>query len=174
MLGLPANYSKDKRYRKTYLAQGPRGVVEMTASDDDIGRMISKTFNRHLAALSNIWDFAKSGEMISPDAPSIFERLHIPIKKGKKSPVQSFEERPIWSNKFMRAMFASNLFYGCEARNRWRKGDLVFRDERYWGVLMGRIRGCVAKNSSSLRSDTSDIMKPSTFGILIFSPMSFV
>lgn len=142
LLGLPANYSKDRRYRKTYLAKGPRGVVEMTAGDDDIERMTSKTFNRHLAAVSTFWDFAKLGAMIAPDAPSIFSGLHIPIKKGRKSPIQSFEERPIWSKKLMRAMFASNLFYGCEARNKWRhKGDLVFRDERYWGVLMGPHQG---------------------------------
>lgn len=125
---LPGNYGKAARYR----GMTGEAIVRATA-DEDIERLQPRTVQRHVNALSTLWDAAiEAGEA----KDNIFARFRFPIQK------KAHEQRSMWSEDKLQKLFSSPVWTGCKsAARRSRPGEMIIRDERYWAPLIGLFSG---------------------------------
>ncbi len=138
LLALPANYDKSREWREIRHKNGVRGLIEHCKGKPNIDRVKPQTFNRHLAALSGIWPWAQANEVITKGLPSIFEGLHINLKRVRGRQHKARDERPAWNHEELVTVLNAPLFFGTQSRRSWKKtGPHVLRDERYWGILIG-------------------------------------
>ncbi|GJD43266.1 hypothetical protein AFCDBAGC_1118 [Methylobacterium cerastii] len=138
LLALPANYDKNIEWRDIQRTRGIRGLTEHCSGKPGIDRLKPQTFNRHLAALSGIWPWAQTNEVVAKGLPSIFEGLHINLKRTRAKLHRARDERPMWDQAELVAVLSAPLFTGVRSRRSWKRtGPNVLRDERYWGVLIG-------------------------------------
>ncbi|MCJ2113431.1 tyrosine-type recombinase/integrase [Methylobacterium sp. E-025] len=138
LLALPANYDKNTEWRDIQRRCGIRGLIDHCSGKPGIDRLKPQTFNRHLAALSGIWPWAQTNEVVAKGLPSIFEGLHINLKRARGKLHRARDERPMWDQTELAAVLNAPLFTGVRSRRSWKRpGPNVLRDERYWGVLIG-------------------------------------
>ncbi|TXN75942.1 DUF6538 domain-containing protein [Methylobacterium sp. WL8] len=138
LLALPANYDKNIEWRDIQRTRGIRGLTEHCSGKPGIDRLKPQTFNRHLAALSGIWPWPQTNEVVAKGLPSIFEGLHINLKRTRAKLHRARDERPMWDQAELVAVLSAPLFTGVRSRRSWKRtGPNVLRDERYWGVLIG-------------------------------------
>lgn len=142
LLALPANYDKNREWREIRRQHGIRGLIEYSRNRSDVSRIKPQTFNRHLAALSGIWRWAQSNEVVAKGVPSIFDDLHINLKRVRGRHHKARDERPAWNHEELAAVLNADLFFGIRSRRSWKKpGPYLLRDERYWGILIGSHSG---------------------------------
>jgi integrase len=173
LLKLPSKYDKTAAWRDLYLREGPLALIAHVGDDLGIPRLQPQTFNRHLAALSGIWNWAAGNEVIEKGLASIFEGLHINLRKAKAKSKrrQSRDDRPMWETDELSAIFQAPLFLGARSRRSWKKpGSQVFRDERYWGVLIGCHSGMRRQEIFQLR--VRHVVRDKDTGIWYFDLMS--
>lgn len=138
VLRMPAKYDKDKVWRAIYLKQGARALVAQVGDDATIPRITKKTFNRHLSALSGLWPWAEREKLVPFGEPSIFKGLHINLRRSRGPHHRDRDDRPMWDLEELASILRSPLFRGMVGRAEWSTpGPYVFRDERYWGILVG-------------------------------------
>ncbi|TFZ55592.1 hypothetical protein E4V01_21970 [Methylorubrum sp. Q1] len=142
LLSLPANYDKNTEWRKIRQRAGIRGLIEHCSGRSDVDLLKPQTFNRHLAALSGLWPWAQSNEVVAKGLPSIFEGLHINLRRARGRHHRARDERPMWNHAELVAVFNAHLFTGVRSRRGWKTpGPYVLCDERYWGILIGSHSG---------------------------------
>jgi integrase len=125
---LPANYGKAAQYR----GMTAEAIVSATM-EVDIDRLQPRTIQRHINALSTLWEAAvEAGEADS----NIFAGFKFPNNK------KAHEQRAMWSEDQLQKLFDSPLWTGCQsASRRSRPGTIVIRDERYWLPLVALFSG---------------------------------
>jgi len=142
LIGLPANYGKAPEYRG-------RSAQDITAATSamDLGRLAPRTVQRHLAALSSLWDSAKERGEVSEN---IFSGLKLP--KGKKAS----EQRQMWSQDKLVQLFRTPIWRGCHSKDRRSKpGSIIIRDEKFWLPLIAVFSGLRQEEICQLISRTS-------------------
>jgi integrase len=168
LLSLPANYDKCIEWRDIRRQDGICGLVEHCKGKAGIDRVKPQTFNRHLAALSGIWPWAQTNEVIAKGSPSIFEGLHVNLKHTRSRHHKARDERPMWDQAELMAVLNAPLFTGLRSRRSWKKaGPNVLRDERYWGVLVGCHSGMRRGEIFQLR--VRHVVRDSSTGIWYFN-----
>lgn len=137
VLGLPRYYDRAAAYSAMYRDGDLAGIVA-AAKAADAPTLQSKTYNRHYSALNPMWAFAVTHEALPEGAKSIFDKNFIKQPKKKDGGIQEFEKRPMWPDVWLKTILAAPLFHGCYSRVFSRiPGPCVYRDERYWGILLG-------------------------------------
>ncbi len=138
LLALPANYDKSTEWRTIQRRSGIRGLIDHCKGKPGIDRLKPQTFNRHLAALAGIWPWAQANEVVARGLPSIFDGLHVNLRRTRGRHHQARDERPMWDHAELAAVLSAPLFTGIRSRRSWKAvGPYVPRDERYWGILIG-------------------------------------
>lgn len=127
--GLPALYSKDRRWRDLTLqetVQASQGV--------DVDRLTMKTVARHFSALGRLFDYLKRrGQYTSENPAQGFEY-------GKKG--RAKRKRDMWEKEPLEKLFASPVWTGCRsAGRRTSPGSLIIKDDKYWLPLLGIYHG---------------------------------
>jgi integrase len=125
---LPANYGKSVRFR----GMGIAAIAEATANES-CARLSSRTIQRHISALSSLWEAAIEGGEASINIFSGFK-----FANAKKAS----EQRAMWSEDKLTKLFASPIWTGCHSiARRSKPGSLVIRDERFWLPLIAVYSG---------------------------------
>lgn len=170
LLSLPANYDKNTEWRKIRQRVGIRGLIEHCSGRSDVDLLKPQTFNRHLAALSGLWPWAQSNEVVAKGLPSIFEGLHINLRRARGRHHRARDERPMWNHAELVAVFNAPLFIGLRSRRGWKTpGPYVLRDERYWGILIGSHSGMRRGEIFQLR--VKHVVQDTETGIWYFNLM---
>lgn len=142
-LGLPYDYYHSSAWKKTYETRGIKEVFERSRSVE-CERTTPKTWNKHLSRISELYKWAsKQGEALPADAKSPCEGffISIPKKRRGRRGLTSEARRP-YTNEEIAALLNTPTFLGSRSYTRWKfPGELVFRDHRYWLVLIGLLHG---------------------------------
>jgi integrase len=125
---LPANYGKAARYRSMTAEE----IVAASAGKGD-QRLTPRTIQRHLSAMSALWDDAvEQGETAS----NIFRGFRLPSSKRPQ------DQRAMWSSDRLAQLFGSPIWRGCHSADRRTKpGTEVIRDHRFWLPLIAVFSG---------------------------------
>lgn len=124
---LPANYGKAAKYKGMIATD----IAASAAPSEN--RLSPRTIQRHLSAMSALWDDAvEQGE-----APSnIFKGFKLPSSKRPQ------EQRAMWSSDKLAQLFASPIWGGCHSADRRTKpGKEIIRDHRFWLPLIAVFSG---------------------------------
>lgn len=138
--GLPALYSKDKRWRGLPLAE----IVE-AAKDDPAPRLTMKTIARHFSAMGGFFTYAKRHGLIEGDNPA--HGFEFP-RKGRAN-----SRRKMWEGEKLETLFRSPVWTGCHPVFRTQPGGQVIRDEKYWLPLLGLYHGNRLEEFAQLRGE---------------------
>ncbi|MBU3888576.1 site-specific integrase [Methylosinus sp. KRF6] len=142
-LGLPHDYYHSSKWKGTYKTKGVRAVFEL-AMAVECERTTPKTWNKHLSRISELYKWAKKqGEALPAEAKSPCDGLfiHIPKKRRGRRGLTSDARRPYTKDEIQKFL-NSPTFLGSRSQHRWKlPGELVFRDHRYWLVLIGLLHG---------------------------------
>ena len=128
LVELPKNYGKAAEFRHLPIAE----VVKRTKSVST-RRLSPRTVQRHLSALSCLWDEAvEAGEAVA----QIFGGFKLPVSKRAK------DQRAMWTSEQLQQLFATPIWQGCASPSRRSKaGDLIIRDEKFWLPLIALYTG---------------------------------
>ncbi|MBC9032692.1 site-specific integrase [Sphingomonas sp. JC676] len=125
---LPADYGKAAKYRGLVATD----IATMT-SDLQVARLSPRTAQRHINALSTLWESAiEAGHAQT----NIFAGFKFASAK------RAHEQRAMWTEDQLNALFSSPVWSGCKSELRRSKpGAMVIRDERYWLPLIAVFSG---------------------------------
>ncbi len=125
---LPADYGKAAKYREMATAK----IVE-TTKDQDLPRLSPRTVQRHIAALSTLWESViESGQI----GTNIFAGFKFAATK------KANEQREMWPEDKLNALFATPVWAGCQSADRRSKpGNQVIKDEKFWLPLIAVFSG---------------------------------
>jgi integrase len=148
---LPANYGKAAEFRHL-----PAAEVVAATTGRDVDRLTPRTVQRHLAALSSLWERAvEAGEL----KENLFSNLKLP--KAKKAQ----EQRGMWTPDKLGLLFDTPIWRGCQSQARRSKaGHCVFRDEKFWLPLIALFSGMRQEEICQLHVD--DVRQES--GVWVF------
>jgi len=93
--------------------------------------------------LNEFWRWATAkGGAIPKEEPSIFEGFFIKIPKNKHSNRMKRALREKFEDEHIKKMLSSPTFLGCKSQRKWKvQGARVFRNHRYWMILLGLLTG---------------------------------
>jgi integrase len=139
---LPSDYYHDKQWKFVYETSGVRALADFV-KPTDTKLTDAKTWNKHLSRLNECWRWAtEKGQAIPKGVPSIFEGFFIPIPKNRIGRRMKIALRAKYDDQQIRKMLSAPLFLGCRSQRRWKEsGNLVFRNHRYWMILLGLLQG---------------------------------
>jgi integrase len=125
---LPKNYGKAAKYKGMAASE----IAAASASQPE-ERLSRRTIQRHLSAMSALWDDAvEQGETSS----NIFKGFKLPSSKRPQ------EQRAMWSSDKLAQLFSSPIWAGCHSADRRTKpGTQVIRDHRFWLPLIAVFSG---------------------------------
>ena len=148
---LPADYGKAAKYREMAAAE----IVGST-KDQDLTRLSPRTVQRHIAALSTLWESViESGQI----GTNIFSGFKFAATK------KANEQREMWPEDKLNALFTGPVWAGCQSPDRRSKpGKLVIKDEKFWLPLIALFSGMRQEEICQLQ--LSDIRQES--GIWVF------
>ena len=125
---LPANYGKAAEWRGM-----PASKIVDASKDNGVSRLSTRTIQRHLSALSCLWDEEIETKAVETN---IFRNFKLPPTKRAK------DQRAMWPSSKLALFFDSPIWRGCHsADRRTRSGSLVIRDERFWLPLIALFSG---------------------------------
>jgi len=140
---LPSDYYSRGEYRKIYDAEGPRGVVDHLKGQT-YNRISAKTFGKHRGRLHGFFTWAAGdGLAILPEnTPSIFGTILIQDKTPKRMRAKRRDEERLYLPEEITKLGTTPLLLGCRSQSKWKvPGKLVFRNERYWLLLLAMHHG---------------------------------
>jgi integrase len=145
---LPSLYSKDKRFRDQPLSK--MAEIADSINDETIERMNPTTVKRHFNVLKGFFDWPNVYALNG--SKTIFDRFRLPKPKQKK--IRARDQRQMWSDEKLTALFTSPIWAGCknDAR-RAVSGSMIFKDERYWIPLIGILQGMRLEEICQLHVD---------------------
>lgn len=139
---LPSDYYHNKKWKRIYEEKGP---VALSEGAKPAGTVLTnaKTWNKHLSRLNECWKWgAEKAQALPREFPSIHAGFFIKIPKNKASKRVQQELRGRFSQDQLEKIFSSPLFLGVRSKSRWKeRGVVVFRDHRYWMVIIGFLHG---------------------------------
>lgn len=142
-LGLPQDYYHSSVWKNTYETKGVRAVFEL-AKPEKCKLTAPKTWNKHLSRINELFKWAAiHGEALPAEAKSPCEGLFIAIPKKRRGRrgLTSDARRP-YTNEEISILLNTPTFLGSRSYTRWKvPGEFVFRDHRYWLVLIGLLHG---------------------------------
>lgn len=146
---LPDRYSRDARWRNLKLSDIVDAANATEASDGiKIKRMSTKTVNRHISELKQMWLRFESLELAARNQSNPFDRLHISVKKSR---VEIREERDQFTIDELQTLFGSAIWTGSFSDTRRTKpGKLIIRDWKFWIPLIGAYSGMRREEICSL------------------------
>jgi len=124
---LPANYAKAAKYK------GMAATEIADAAGQGEERLSPRTIQRHLSAMSALWNDAVE----QAETPSnIFKGFRLPSSKRPQ------EQRAMWSSDKLAKLFASPIWSGSQSADRRTKpGNAMIRDHRFWLPLIAVFSG---------------------------------
>ena len=139
---LPKNYYHNKEWRRIYETDGPKVLAEIQKADN-VKLTSAKSWNKHLSRLNEFWHWAAfKGEVIAKDNSSLMEGFFIPIKKNKYANRMNLALREKFEEEHIKKMLSAPVFLGCKSPRKWKeRGPFVFRNHRYWMILLGLLTG---------------------------------
>lgn len=151
LIELPANYGKAAEFRGLSIAE----IIERIKASS-IRRLSARTVQRHLSALSCLWDEAVEAE----ECPAqIFGGFKLPAAKRAK------DQRAMWTTEQLKQLFDTPVWQGCATSSRRAKpGHVIIRDEKFWLPLIGLYSGMRQEEICQLHLD--DVRQ--TDGVWIF------
>ena len=125
---LPANYGKAAKYK----GMAASDIAAASATQDE-DRLTPRTIQRHLSAMSALWEDAiEQGEATS----NLFKGFKLPSSKRPQ------DQRAMWSSDKLGQLFASPIWRGCHsAERRTKSGKEIIRDHRFWLPLIAVFSG---------------------------------
>ncbi|HVV40509.1 MAG TPA: hypothetical protein VHC94_05535 [Nitrobacter sp.] len=157
---LPSKYAQEKKWKTHGSLKDIAAAFqqEIENAPDDAAKQRLKaagtkhsTWNRHNAALTAFWDWAKKNDLTTRDA-NPFTGLFLKSSSRRKPWNGGSEKRIHWSEKAMEKLFASPLFTGCKSLHRRHvPGSVVVRDALYWVVLIIAYTGMRREEVCQLR-----------------------
>ena len=125
---LPANYGKAAKYKGMKASD-----IAAASAGQSQERLSSRTVQRHLSAMSALWeDAVEQGET----SANIFKGFKLPSSKRPQ------EQRAMWSSDKLARLFASPIWRGCHSTDRRTKpGKEIIRDHRFWLPLIAVFSG---------------------------------
>lgn len=125
---LPADYGKAAKYREMAAAE-----IVISTKDQDVTRLSPRTVQRHIAALSTLWESViEAGEI----GTNIFAGFKFAATK------KANEQREMWPEDKLNALFATPVWAGCHSADRRSKpGNQVIKDEKFWLPLIAVFSG---------------------------------
>lgn len=125
---LPADYGKAAKYREMAAAE-----IVTSTKDQDLTRLSPRTVQRHIAALSTLWESViEAGEI----GTNIFAGFKFAATK------KANEQREMWPEDKLSALFATPVWAGCQSADRRSKpGNQVIKDEKFWLPLIAVFSG---------------------------------
>jgi integrase len=120
---LPADYGKAAKYR----GMSAEDIVAANATSG-VERISSRTVQRHLAALSALWqDAIEKGEA----GENIFGGFKFAKQRRPE------DQRAMWTPDDLARLFDTPIWRGCQsAARRSKPGKVVIRDEKFWLPLI--------------------------------------
>lgn len=137
---LPANYGKAAEWR----GMPAKKIVE-ASRDNGEARLSSRTIQRHLSALSCLWEEEVEAKRVDAN---IFKNFRLPSAKRPK------DQRAMWPSSKLKLLFDTPVWRGCQSKNRRsRPGAQVIRDERFWLPLIALFSGMRQEEICQLELD---------------------
>jgi integrase len=125
---LPADYGKAVQYRQMAASE-----IVASTKDKDLTRLSPRTVQRHIAALSTLWETAIEAGQIGTN---IFAGFKFAATK------KANEQREMWPEDKLNALFATPIWAGCHSADRRSKpGNQVIKDEKFWLPLIAVFSG---------------------------------
>lgn len=150
---LPANYGKAPEFRGKSIAEIGRIDEKRKESSP---RLALRTVKRHFSALSSLFRWAIQ-EGLADANP--FIGFTFP------SALRANEQRDMWSEEELKALFTTPVWQGCLSHGRrTTPGSLIIKDEKYWLPLIALYTGLRQEEIAQLRQE--DIRKVD--GYLVF------
>lgn len=120
---LPADYGKAAKYRNLKAEE-----IAAASRATEVDRITPRTVQRHLTALSTLWqDAIEKGE--------VRENIFGGFKFAKQKRPE--EQRAMWSPEELKRLFDTPVWRGCQSEARRSKpGAIVIRDEKFWLPLI--------------------------------------
>ncbi len=139
---LPQDYYHKKEWKRIYETDGPVRLSEVTKKEGTI-LTSAKSWNKHLSRLNECWKWgAGKAHALPRNYVSIHEGFFIKIPKDRTNKRLKQDRRARFNETQLKLILSSPLFFGAKSKSRWKKpGVFVFRDHRYWGVLIGLLHG---------------------------------
>lgn len=141
ILGLPALYSKDTRWKGRPL----REVATEVADDTSVKRLTMKTAKRHFSALGGFFTYAKRHGLIEGENPA--HGFEFP-KSGRSN-----AGRRMWEGEKLRKLLQSPVWTGSHPTFRSQPGKAIIRDDKYWLPLLGLYHGNRLEEFAQLRRE---------------------
>ncbi|MEZ5684319.1 MAG: DUF6538 domain-containing protein [Novosphingobium sp.] len=126
---LPANYAKSTDYTDLTTIQIVDQTRNLTPDEPQIERLSSRTVQRHFSALSALWRYGLERGWA---ARNPFIDFKFPAPKRAR------DQRSMWSDSELAALFDTPVWRGCQSKDRRAKpGNLVLKDSKFWIPLIG-------------------------------------
>jgi integrase len=125
---LPALYGTSAQYR----GMVAKKIAEVS-KDNGEPRLSARTVQRHLSALSCLWDEELEAKRLDAN---IFKNFKLPAAKRPK------DQRAMWPSSKLKLLFDTAIWRGCHSLSRRsREGKWVIRDDRFWLPLIALFSG---------------------------------
>lgn len=157
MLSLPARYAHDKRWCDLRRTEGLKKVAETVTAENEAIRqahrngdlslalhetLSPKAWNRHYSNVAEFWRWADRKGLLTDGNGLIFADLYIDIPKVSGKSEEAKAKRDQWRDPMLIKLFNAPVLTGLRSRYWWKhQGDLIRRDDRYWGCLLGPHQG---------------------------------
>lgn len=138
---------KDRRFRNMPLLDAIKIGIE-----EDLPRLNNSTVNRYRQVLMDAFIFgAKSGWIQEETIAELRERFN---DSNRSRNISIKTERMAFTGEELSLIFNSPTFTGMrgESSGRYRSGDIIYWDHRYWGTLIALFTGMRPKEIWQLRS----------------------
>ena len=161
MRRLPGNYSKCKDWAGFSFAQ-----IIARVTGTDYKPLAVTTWNRHVSVMSSFHEWIVRNELTSV-IKNPFVGLRIEADEDLDVMEGGSQDRSMWSEDRLRALFASPLFLGCRSPyRRHQSGTLLIRDPLYWVVLIAALSGMRREEICQLC--VRHVVRDATSGIVFF------
>ncbi len=140
LVGLPRDHGQDRRYRKKTL----REILTLKAPEAPV--IAQKTFNRHAAAVSALFSWAKKHGYWEGENPAagFIDKQAVPPTRNR---------RP-WRKEELEQLFRAPPWFGCKsAKQHLVPGDVVVRDLRFFIPFLGLFAGLRLEEACALHAE---------------------
>lgn len=157
MLSLPSKYAHSKRWCRMRKTDGLKAISQVAVAENQAieeahrrgdrsqsmhAMLDPKTYDRHQSNLAGFWRWAERKGLLTSGHGQIFDGLFIDIPKVSGRSAKAKAKRDEWHDPMLIKLFDAPILTGQRSRYWWKhRGELILRDDRYWGCLLGPHQG---------------------------------